>query len=110
MLPDICDRLKQQFGRKYAKVVLLPNAVVARNNLDDDGATCFFQVITALECAPRPLASRTQPLCRFLDEKEAGERVTLFEKKNNVGQFIYESPFTLDGKARASPSVPFIFH
>ena len=31
-------------------MVLLPNAVEARKNMDDDGYTCFFQVITASEC------------------------------------------------------------
>ena len=35
----------------------------------------------------------------YFDETEAVERVTLFERSNNLRRFMYETPFTKAGKA-----------
>ena len=36
----------------------------------------------------------------YFDEKELEERKTEFECNNNIRRFMYETPFTKDGKAR----------
>lgn len=43
--------------------------------------------------------------CRYLDEAQENARKTLFEKKNNINQFIYETPFTRDGKTQSASLV-----
>jgi dedicator of cytokinesis protein 9/10/11 len=35
----------------------------------------------------------------YFDEKELTERQTDFERNNNVRRFMFETPFTKDGKA-----------
>ena len=36
----------------------------------------------------------------YFKEKELQKRLTDFERNNNVNQFMYETPFTKNGKAR----------
>ena len=36
----------------------------------------------------------------FYDEKELEDRTTDFERNNNIKRFMYETPFTKNGKAR----------
>ena len=36
----------------------------------------------------------------YFKEKELQRRLTDFERNNNVNQFMYETPFTKNGKAR----------
>ena len=36
----------------------------------------------------------------YFDEKELEERVTDFERSNNMRRFMYETPFTKEGKSR----------
>jgi hypothetical protein len=36
----------------------------------------------------------------YFDEKELIERQTDFERNNNIRRFMFETPFTKDGKAR----------
>ena len=36
----------------------------------------------------------------FFDERELKDRITQFERSNNVRRFVFETPFTKDGKAR----------
>jgi len=38
----------------------------------------------------------------YFDDEELEARPTLFEQNNNVRRFIYETPFTVSGKAHGS--------
>jgi hypothetical protein len=39
----------------------------------------------------------------YFDEEEQLERVTEFERNHNIKRFMYEIPFTTDGKVRGNP-------
>ena len=38
----------------------------------------------------------------YFDDEELELRPTLFERNNNIRRFIYETPFTVSGKAHGS--------
>ena len=40
----------------------------------------------------------------YFDEDELQQRVTVFERENNIRRFVFETPFTLTGKAHGSLS------
>ena len=40
----------------------------------------------------------------YFDEDELKQRVTNFERENNIRRFVFETPFTLSGKAHGSLS------
>ena len=39
----------------------------------------------------------------YFDEEEQIERVTEFERNHNIKRFMYEMPFTTDGRVRGNP-------
>lgn len=38
----------------------------------------------------------------YFDEEEYEKRVTYFEKEHNIRRFVFETPFTLSGKAHGA--------
>lgn len=40
----------------------------------------------------------------YFDEEEYVKRVTPFEQENNIRRFVFETPFTLSGKAHGALS------
>lgn len=40
----------------------------------------------------------------FFDKTELDDRQTEFEQAHDIRRFMYETPFTLDGKPRGTPS------
>ena len=40
----------------------------------------------------------------YFDEDELKQRLTPFERENNIRRFVFETPFTLSGKAHGSLS------
>lgn len=56
---------------------MLPNTPVDRSALADDGNTLFFQLISAVEAIEQ--------------EEQQDERVTPFDKRNNVQWFSFET-------------------
>lgn len=39
----------------------------------------------------------------YFDENDLSDRVTEFERNHNINRFMYEIPFTTDGRVRGSP-------
>lgn len=84
-LTEICDRLlklySDKFGQGNVKLIMDSNKV---NPKDLDPKTAYIQVTYVTP---------------YFDEKELGERQTQFERSNNIRCFMFETPFTNDGKA-----------
>lgn len=40
----------------------------------------------------------------YFDDHDREDRVTMFERNNNIKRFMYETPFTKDGKSQGSTS------
>jgi len=83
-LPDISDRLMNQYGNRFGKdkVHLLPNTKsVILSELQS--GHCYLQII-ALEIYHTP--------------EELKKRPSLFEQHFNVKNFLYETPFTKSEK------------
>jgi hypothetical protein len=85
-LGDITERLKAQYASKFpqpGKIVVLPNKPVDRANLQK--GVLYLQLVSVDE---------------YLEPDEVAQRITLFERKFNLRRFIFETPFTLTGKAQ----------
>ena len=39
----------------------------------------------------------------YFEENDLTERVTEYERNHNINRFMYEIPFTTDGRVRGSP-------
>lgn len=39
----------------------------------------------------------------YFDDEELAERTTEFERNHNINRFMYEIPFTTDGRVRGNP-------
>ncbi|XP_063429493.1 dedicator of cytokinesis protein 9-like isoform X5 [Mytilus trossulus] len=84
-LPEICERISNIYGEKYGKEIIKliqDSKKVDPNQLD--GRYCHIQV------------THVTP---YFDERELQRRLTDYERNNNIRKFMFETPFTKDGKA-----------
>lgn len=89
-LPEISERLHrmfcEKFGKESVKMIMDSNQV---NPSDLDPKYAYIQVTHVVP---------------YFSEMELLQRQTEFERHNNISEFMYETPFTLDGsKARGAP-------
>jgi len=81
-LSDIAERIKQQYITKFGpKVIMLPNKPVDKATLQS--GNIYLQLVSVEE---------------YLDPEELKTRLTPFERKFNLNRFIFETPFTKEGK------------
>lgn len=85
-LPEICERLHNMYGEKYGKENI--RLIKDSNKVDVHGLDPKYAYIQVTYVTP------------YFDQKELKDRQTEFEHNNNIRQFMYETPFTKDGKAR----------
>lgn len=89
-LPEISERLHrmfcEKFGKESVKMIMDSNQV---NPTDLDPKFAYVQVTHVVP---------------YFTEMELVQRQTEFERHNNISEFMFETPFTLDGtKARGTP-------
>ncbi|KAL1443839.1 hypothetical protein MTO96_030159, partial [Rhipicephalus appendiculatus] len=89
-LPEISERLHrmfcEKFGKESVKMIMDSNQV---NPSDLDPKYAYIQVTHVVP---------------YFSEMELLQRQTEFERHNIISEFMYETPFTLDGsKARGAP-------
>ncbi|XP_069104043.1 dedicator of cytokinesis protein 9-like [Argopecten irradians] len=84
-LAEICERLEKMYGEKYGRdnVKLIKDSKKV-NPAELDTKFAYIQVIHVTP---------------YFEEKELQRRVTEFEKNNNIKRFMFETPFTKNGKA-----------
>eukprot|EP00794_Sanderia_malayensis_P010919 gene10919-12079_t len=85
-LPEISERLQTKYNDKLGNVkIIQDSANVKQEELNP--AVNYIQVTFV-----RP----------YFDDEEMQKRPTGFERENNIRRFVYETPFTLSGKAHGS--------
>ncbi|KAI0210276.1 Dedicator of cytokinesis protein 9 [Lamellibrachia satsuma] len=85
-LTEICERLRDLYTSKFGKgsvQLIMDSAQVNADDLDQK-----FAYIQVTHVTP------------YFDKAELEQRRTDFECSNNLKQFMYETPFTRDGRAR----------
>nr|CAB3239439.1 dedicator of cytokinesis protein 9-like [Phallusia mammillata] len=85
-LSEISHRLQQMYGKKYGNdniKLIQESGKVNRKDLDPKFAYIQVTYVTP-----------------YFDEQERGQRRTYFEKNHNVRNFVFETPFTPQGRAR----------
>lgn len=88
-LSEISDRLYKQYCQKYRQeVVKMIQDSIPINQSDLDQKFVYIQV------------THVTP---YFDKNVLDERQTDFEQNHDVSSFMFETPFTKDGKARGSP-------
>ena len=87
-LPEVCERLQRISQEKYGQenVKLISDS----NKVDPDELNPKFAHVQVTHVTP------------YFDEDELKERQTDFERNNNIRRFMFETPFTKNGKARGS--------
>jgi len=88
-LAEIAERLKSMFNKRFGEstpVHVLPDSnVVDRSKLDKN---CGYLQITSVD--------------PYFESWEMKDRITYFDRSNNLTRFIFETPFTQDGNAHGS--------
>jgi len=83
-LAEIAERLKSMFAKRFGEntaVHVLPDSnVVDRSKLDKN---CCYLQITSVE--------------PYFESWEMKDRISYFDRNNNLTRFIFETPFTQDG-------------
>jgi len=89
-LAEISERLKKLFSTKFgADNVKLATDSNAITESDLDPQIAYVQITHVIP---------------YFDDDELPERITEFERNNNINRFMYEVPFTTtDGKNRGNP-------
>ncbi|XP_021377721.1 dedicator of cytokinesis protein 9-like isoform X3 [Mizuhopecten yessoensis] len=84
-LAEICERLEKMYGEKYGRdnVQLIKDSKQV-NPAELDTKFAYIQVIHVTP---------------YFEDKELQRRVTEFEKNNNIKRFMFETPYTENGKA-----------
>ncbi|XP_041349256.1 LOW QUALITY PROTEIN: dedicator of cytokinesis protein 9-like [Gigantopelta aegis] len=89
-LTEICERLHMVFTDKYGKDTV---------KLIKDSAK-----VNPSELDPKFAHIQITHVIPYFDDKDNLERLTDFERNNNIRCFMYETPFTKDGKTRGDIS------
>ncbi len=61
---------------------------------------CVYYQVNPQDLNPKCAYIQVTHVTPYFDSKELNDRVTDFERTNNIRRFMYETPFTKDGKAR----------
>lgn len=88
-LSEISERLERQYTEKFGQdtvKMIQDSTPVVQSSLDPKLA--YIQVTHVVP---------------YFDKDESEERQTEFEQNHNVMTFMYETPFTKDGRARGNP-------
>lgn len=85
-LPEISFRLHEKYNSKHGNVKLIQDSSKVKPE-ELNPAVNYIQV------------TFVQP---YFDEEEYEKRVTYFEKEHNIRRFVFETPFTLSGKAHGA--------
>lgn len=89
-LSEISDRLLQQYSQKFGQGnvrIIMDSAPIVEADLDSKMA--HIQVTSVLP---------------YWDKTESHVRSTEFEQNHNVKTFMFETPFTKDGRPRGTPA------
>ncbi|XP_024086053.1 dedicator of cytokinesis protein 9 isoform X2 [Cimex lectularius] len=89
-LSEISERLMNQYSNKFgagAVKIIMDSAPVVESDLDNKIA--YIQVTSVVP---------------YWEKAELVSRQTDFEQNHNVDQFMYETPFTKEGKPRGTPA------
>eukprot|EP00795_Rhopilema_esculentum_P016504 gene16504-7923_t len=87
-LPEISERLETKYQNKYGNVKILQDSSKVKAE-ELNPAVNYIQLTFV-----RP----------YFDEDELQRRPTDFERENNIRRFVFETPFTLSGKAHGALS------
>lgn len=111
-LAEIAERLSKLYSAKFGpdKVKLATDSnpvlgilmahsfrIFCHNNV------CFHSQIDDQEMEPQTAYIQITHVTPYFGEAELSDRVTEFERNHNINQFMYETPFTTDGRVRGSP-------
>lgn len=89
-LPEISERLHRMFCEKFGKESV--KIIMDSNQVNPDDLDPKYAYVQVTHVVP------------YFTEMEFVQRQTEFERHNNISEFMFETPFTLDGtKARGSP-------
>ncbi|CAN7998429.1 unnamed protein product, partial [Ixodes pacificus] len=89
-LPEISERLHRMFSEKFGKESV--KIIMDSNQVNPDDLDPKYAYVQVTHVVP------------YFTEMEFVQRQTEFERHNNISEFMFETPFTLDGtKARGSP-------
>ena len=109
-LSEIADRLNRLYSAKFGpeNVKLAMDSNVVRNffNVLIKYMNIFVTELMQIEekdVEPNVAYVQVTHVSPYFDEDELCERVTDFERNHNINRFMYEVPFTTDGKVRGSP-------
>lgn len=84
-LTEICERLMTLYSNKYGQGNV-------KLHMDSNK-------VNVQELDPKFAYIQVTYVTPYFDEKELAERQTHFERNNNINRFMFETPFTADGKA-----------
>ncbi|XP_076061952.1 dedicator of cytokinesis protein Ziz isoform X2 [Oratosquilla oratoria] len=84
-LAEVSERLYHQYCEKFGKELV--KMIMDSSFVDPDELESRFAYVQVTHVNP------------YFTEDERGARQTEFERNNNVSVFMYETPFTLEGKA-----------
>jgi len=87
-LPEISERLQNKYQAKYGNLKILQDSSKVKAE-ELNPAVNYIQLTFV-----RP----------HFDEEELQRRSTDFERENNIRRFVFETPFTLSGKAHGNLS------
>ncbi|XP_042890658.1 dedicator of cytokinesis protein 9-like isoform X3 [Penaeus japonicus] len=84
-LAEISERLYHQYCDKFGKEAV--KMIMDSNSVDPDELESRYAYIQVTHVNP------------YFPEEERNNRQTEFERNNNINTFMFETPFTLEGKA-----------
>lgn len=84
-LAEISERLYHQYCDKFGKEAV--KMIMDSNSVDADELESRYAYIQVTHVNP------------YFPEEERNNRQTEFERNNNINTFMFETPFTLEGKA-----------
>ncbi|XP_046338287.2 dedicator of cytokinesis protein 9-like isoform X11 [Haliotis rufescens] len=87
-LTEICERLKTMYAEKFGKDNI--RLIQSDNKVNPAELDARFAHIQVTYVTP------------YFDEKELAERLTDYERNNNIRRFMFETPFTKDGKSHGN--------
>jgi len=85
-LPEISMRLNEHYNTKYGNVKLIQDSSKVKAE-ELNPAVNYIQVTFVIP---------------YFDEEEYSNRLTDFEREHNIRRFVFETPFTLSGKAHGA--------
>lgn len=91
-LPDICDRLKMIFSKKFRFLAMEGQPAVQ---------LLMESKVDPAKLNPRQAYIQVTHVKPYFESSEDDERQTEFERQHNVCRFSFETPFTKTGSAHS---------